>query len=124
MLDDLFGFFVLAFAKVVKADTALAIDKIMRWPVVVVEGAPDGKVVIDRDRKRDAQIVQCALDITDVFFISELWLMNADHDQPLVFVLAVPLPHVRQGVAAVDAAKSPKIDQHHLAAQLIGRKRW
>jgi hypothetical protein len=41
---------VASFAEVVVADDAVGVDEVERRPVVVVEGAPDLVVVVDRDR--------------------------------------------------------------------------
>jgi len=40
---------VASFADVVVADDAVGVDEVQRRPVVVVEGAPNCVVVVDRD---------------------------------------------------------------------------
>jgi hypothetical protein len=44
---------VTALAEVVVPDDAVRVDEVERRPVVVVEGPPDGVVVVDRDRVVD-----------------------------------------------------------------------
>jgi hypothetical protein len=42
--------FVASFAELLVADDALLVDEAERWPVVVIERAPDRVIVVDRDR--------------------------------------------------------------------------
>lgn len=49
--------------------------------------------------------------------------MYADDHKPLVLVFLGPGPDMRDSVDAVDAGIGPEIDQHHLAAQLLGGQR-
>jgi hypothetical protein len=48
-LDGALGLLVASFADVVVTDDAVGVDEVQRRPVVVVEGAPDFVVVVDRD---------------------------------------------------------------------------
>src|SRR3984885_8246305 len=49
LLDHLLGFGVVALAEEVVADLALGVDEIIRWPIFVVERAPDRIIVVDCD---------------------------------------------------------------------------
>src|SRR5690606_21287703 len=53
--DDVLAARVLALAEVVVADPPLGVDEVVRGPVAVLERAPDGVVVVERDRVADAQ---------------------------------------------------------------------
>ena len=55
-LDDHFRLFVGALAENMVSDTPLRIDEIQRRPILIVEGAPDDMVVVDRDRVIDPQV--------------------------------------------------------------------
>jgi hypothetical protein len=48
-LDGALGLLVASFADVVVTDDAVHVDEVPRRPVVVVEGAPNCVVVVDRD---------------------------------------------------------------------------
>ena len=56
LLDHALGLLVPAFTEVVIADDAVAVDEVQRRPVVVVEGAPDLVVVVERDRIVDPSL--------------------------------------------------------------------
>jgi len=49
-LDDPLRLLVASFTEVVVADDAFPVCEVERRPVDVVEGAPDGVVVVERDR--------------------------------------------------------------------------
>src|SRR5258707_3554879 len=53
---------IVSFAEMVVAYAALGVDEVMRRPILVVERAPDGVVVIDRDRIIDLEIGDCGAD--------------------------------------------------------------
>jgi hypothetical protein len=48
-LDGALGLLVVSFADVAVTDDAVGVDEVQRRPVVVVEGAPNCVVVVDRD---------------------------------------------------------------------------
>jgi hypothetical protein len=52
-LDHALGLLVAAFAELLVADDALLVDEVERRPTVIGESAPDGVVVVDRDRVVD-----------------------------------------------------------------------
>ena len=116
-------FVVVAFAEMVVADVALGIDEIMRRPVLVVEGAPDRIVVVDRDRIVDLEIGDGLAHVVDVLLEGELRRVHADHDQALVLVLLGPGADVGNRAQAVDAGVGPEIDQHDLALEALRRQR-
>ena len=49
--------------------------------------------------------------------------MDADDDQPDPWIALVPRPNVRHRAEAIDAAVGPEVDQHDLAAKLLGGQR-
>jgi hypothetical protein len=53
LLDDALGLLIATLAEVLVDDDAVGVDQVQRRPVVVVEGAPAGVVVVDRDRVVD-----------------------------------------------------------------------
>ena len=75
---------VLAFAEMVVADAALRVDEVVRRPVLVVEGAPDRVVVVDRDRIVDSKSCVGLRDVVDVLLEGELRRVHADHHQALI----------------------------------------
>ena len=122
-LDDHFRLFVGAFAKKVMADTSLRIDEIERRPGLVPECAPDGMVVVDRDRVVDLHVFHGPANVGDVLFELELRRMDADHHQSLVLVFLGPGADIRKLAPPVDAGVGPEIDQNDLAAQSLRRQR-
>ena len=105
------------------ADAALGIDEIMRRPILIVEGLPDGEIGIQRHRIGDAQTFHRLLHIGGIFFEGEFGRMHAQDHQAVILVLFRPGANVRQGAQAVDAGIGPEIHQHHLAAQRRARQR-
>src|SRR5262249_24872269 len=79
-LKNHFGLFVLALAELMMANMPLRIDEIERRPIVVVEGAPDRIVAIDRDRIIDPQVLRGVANVIDVSFESELRRVYTNHD--------------------------------------------
>ncbi len=105
------------------ADLALGVDEVQRRPVVVVEGAPDCVVVVDRDRVVDPQVLDGSADVVEVVLEVELGGVDADHDQAVVPVLLGPGADIGQGAQPVDAGVGPEVDQHDPAAQ-VGGGQW
>ena len=72
------------------AEPALAIDEIVRRPIMVVERAPDGVIVVERDRIADIEIAHGPPDIGGILLECELRRVDADHDESLVFISVRP----------------------------------
>src|SRR6516165_4213899 len=104
-------------------NAALCVDEVMRGPVPVVEGSPDGVVIVDSHGVIDFQIDYSVLHITDVLLEGKLRRMRANDNQSLILVLLGPGPDIRDCSEAVDAGVGPEIDQHDLAPERFGRKR-
>jgi hypothetical protein len=83
-LDDAFALLVASFAEVVVADDPFRVGDVKRGPVVVVEGAPDRVVVIERDRVVDRRLRRCPLDAFEIVLERELRRVHPDYDQPVV----------------------------------------
>ncbi|SMP00021.1 hypothetical protein SAMN06265221_1562 [Paracoccus laeviglucosivorans] len=123
LLDHPLGAVIIPFAEVVMPDLALGVDEVMRGPILVLEGAPDGIVVVDRNRIGDRQVGHGLFDVGKLFLKGEFRGVDADHDQSLILVFLGPGPDIGDGAQAVDAGIGPEIDQHDLALQLLGRQR-
>ena len=106
------------------ADAALGVDEIVRRPILIVEGAPDRVVVVDRDGIGDLQIGDRLLHVVDALLEGEFGRVHADHDEALVLVLLGPGADVGDGTQAVDAGIGPEVDEHDLALErLRGQRR-
>ena len=90
---------------------------------MVVEGAPYGVVVVDRDRVVNPHVPHGAADITGVVLEAELGRVHADHDQPAADVFPGPGADIGQLAEPVDAGVGPEVDQDHLPAQAVRRQR-
>ena len=99
------------------ADDPLPVDEIERRPVVVVEGAPDPVVVVDRDRVVDLPLLRRLAHEIDLVLERELRRVDPDHDQPVVLVGLRPRAHERLLAQPVDARQRPEVYEDDLAAQ-------
>ena len=123
VLDDALRFLVAPFAEVLVADDPLPVDEIERRPVVVVEGAPDPVVVVDRDGVFDLPLLYRPAHEIDLVFERELRRVGSDHDQPVVSVGLRPRADIRLLAQPVDASERPEVDQDDAAAQPDGVER-
>ena len=71
LLDDHFRLLVFAFAEVVVPDAPQRVGEIQGGPVVIVEGAPDRVVVVERDRIIDPHVPHGAADVVQVVLEAE-----------------------------------------------------
>jgi hypothetical protein len=122
-LHDHLGLFVVALAEAVVADLALGVDEVQGRPVMVVEGAPDGVVVVDRDRVGDPQVLDLLADVVEVVLEVELGGVDADDHQPAVLVGLGPGADIGKRPEPVDAGIGPEVDEDDAAAELGGRQR-
>ena len=67
-----------------------AVDKVLRGPILIVIGAPNGVIIVRDDGIVDGEILNGLVDITEVFFIGKVRRMDADDDNALVFVFFCP----------------------------------
>jgi hypothetical protein len=124
LLNNHLGLIVLTLAELMMADLSRGVDEVEGRPVVVVEGAPDRVVVVNRDRVADPQVLDGSADVVQIVLDVELGGVHADHDQPVIPVFLGPGAEVGQGAEPVDAGVGPEVDQHHTAAQpLCGKWR-
>ena len=86
---------VASLAEVLVADEAAAVDEVQRRPVVVVEGAPDGVFVVDRDRVVDPSLGGRLPHAVELVLEGELRGVDADDDQPVGSVGLRPGADVR-----------------------------
>ena len=77
-----------------------AVGDVERRPEVVVEGAPDAVVAVDRDRVLDAEVARLRDDVVEVPLEAELGRVDADDGQPGVRVLRGPGPDDTAACAA------------------------
>jgi hypothetical protein len=122
LLDDSFRLVVVALAELVVADAPLRVCEIERWPVMVVERAPDRILIVDRDRIRDPHLLYRAADVLEVMLEGELWGVHTDHDQTRILVFLGPRAAVGEGAQPVDAGVGPKFDSDDLATQPLCRQ--
>ena len=123
VLDDALRFLVAPFAEVLVADDPLPVDEIERRPVVVVEGAPDPVVVVDRDGVVDLPLLHRPAHEIDLVLERELRRVGSDHDQPVVSVGLRPRADIRLLAQPVDAGERPEVHQDDAAAQPDGVER-
>ena len=90
---------------------------------MVVEGAPDRVVVVDRDRVVDPSVLRRQPDAVDPVLERELRRVDSDHDQPVVSVGPRPGADVRLLAQPVDAGQCPEVHQDHAAPKLGGAER-
>jgi hypothetical protein len=122
-LNNPFGFVVVAFAEMVIAPASLRIDEIVRGPIFVVEGSPDGIVAVDGNRISDLKIGDRGLHIADLALERKFRRVHPDHDQSVILLFLCPCFDIGNCTQAVDARVSPKVDQDDFASQAFGRER-
>src|SRR5262245_17499547 len=98
-------------------DTPLRIDEILRRPIIVIEGAPNNVLAVNRDGIVDPQRFDLAADVVDVLFKSEFRGMDADDNQSLVLVLFRPGAEIGLRAQPIDAGVCPEMDKNDLSAQ-------
>src|SRR5262245_57450962 len=99
-------------------NTAPDIDEIESGPILVAEGAPYCKVVVDRDWIRQSHDLYGAADVFEILLEWKLGRMHADHHQALILVLLRPRAHVRKLAKPVDARVGPDVDEDDLSAKV------
>ena len=123
LADRVLGDVVLALAEVVVANAPVPVDQVLRRPVLVLPRVPGGVAVVERDRVADAEAADVLGDVCRLALEGKLGRVDADDHEPVGAVARVPRLHVRERAQAVDARIRPEVDQDHLAAQLVQRKR-
>src|SRR6185312_1585683 len=123
LLDLPLRLLVAPLAEVGVADDPLAVDEVLRGPVVIVEGAPDRVVVVDRDRVGDLPLGDVRSHQVDVVLERELRGVDADHHEPVVPVGVRARADVGLGAQTVDAGQGPEVDEHHLSLEPLGAER-
>src|SRR5262245_23413602 len=119
-LNEFFGLLVLAFAEMMMARAPLRVDEIERRPILVLEAAPYGIVVVDGDRKSQSHRLCGLAHVIEVFLEAELGRVYADHHQSLILVFLGPGTDVGHRAQPIDAGIGPEIDEDDLSAQ-VGR---
>jgi hypothetical protein len=75
---------------------------------VVIEGAPDFVVVVERDRIVDAPLFRRVPDAFELVLEGELRRVDPDHDQPVAAVNLRPGADVRRLVALTHPLAPPR----------------
>src|SRR3954451_2434410 len=109
LLDDHLRLLVFTFAEVVVSYASLRVGEVQRGPVVVVEGSPYRKVVVDRDRVIDPQVLHGAVNVVRVVFESEFGGVYRNHGQIVIGVFFRPGAEVGQLPQPVDADVGPEV---------------
>ena len=104
-------------------DASLRIDKVLRRPILVVEGAPNEIVAVHGDRIVDPQRFNLTADVVDNLLKSVFRRMDADHDQSLILVFLRPCAKVSLRAQPVDAGVCPEMDEDDFSAQARRRER-
>ena len=105
---------IFALAEVLVTNLPFRVDEVVSWPRLIMECVPDRIIVIQGNWIRDAKLVDCLLNIRQLFLDVELRRVDADHYEATVFVFFCPRPNIRNGADAVDAGVVPKIDEDNL----------
>ena len=121
-LNGLLGSLVLSLAEVAVADASARVEEVERGPVAVVEGPPEGGVVVERDREADVHVLHRATHVVEVLLEGELGCVHADHGQSW-HVPLMPCANVRKRAEPVDARIGAELDEDGLAEQARGRQR-
>jgi hypothetical protein len=87
LADDGLRSVVVALAEVVMACLTVRVEHVERWPVVVVETAPDRVVSVKGDGVADAEVTGGCLDVLRASLELELGRVHADRDEAVVGVL-------------------------------------
>ena len=88
LLNGLLGSLVLALAEVMLTNASPRIDEIEGRPILVIEGAPDRVVVVDRDGILDPHLLHRTTDVVEVAFECKLGCVHADQDEPFPYFCA------------------------------------
>src|SRR5262249_41140456 len=119
-LDGALRLLVPALAELVVTDPSLAVDEVEGWPDLVLEGAPDEEVVVDRDGVVDSQGRCGPADVLQLVLEGELRRVDANDHQALRAVSLRPRPNVRERAQPVDAGVGPDVDEHDLPPESFG----
>ncbi len=98
-------------------DVAVAVDEVLRRPVLVAVGVPGRVIVVERDRIAHAEAGGVRADVGEHVLERELGGVDAEDDEPLRAVGAVPALQVGQRSDAVDARVRPEVDEDDLPAE-------
>jgi len=83
LADDALGTVVPALAEMVVAHAPPGVDEIVGGLIVIVEGAPERIVVVERDRIGNAELPDRPAYIFGIALEREFGRMDADDDEPV-----------------------------------------
>src|SRR5512146_955036 len=117
LLDCVLQRAVTAFARTVIADVAFGVNQEAVGPGRIVVGAPDQKVVVNRNRIRQPKSLDRSPHVRSPVSNVKLRTVNADDFKPILVISLVPLLVFSEGANAVDAGVLPEVDQNNLTSQ-------
>ena len=79
-------------------------------------GAPGELIIVKRYGPCDAKPSDRGFDIGQIFFMGELWGVDADNYQAIIRIFFMPFPHRGNHVATINSAIGPEFDHDHFAA--------
>ena len=85
--------------RVAVADASSRVEEVQRGPVVVVEGPPDGRVVVERDWEADVHVLHRATHVVEVLLEA-----NSGVCTPITASLHGPLDAMRERTEACEAS--------------------
>src|SRR5678816_1312198 len=104
------------------ADDALLVDDHRGGPRPVAVAPPDREIIVLHDRVRHAQLAGCGHHPVVGLLPEELRRVDPHDGQPLLLVLRVPVPQLRDHVLAVVSAIRPEFHEDHAPAQPAERQ--
>src|SRR5581483_2073159 len=122
--DHALGLRVGPHADVHVPDDAAPIDDDGRGPGPDAEPAPGREVVVQDDRVSDPELPDGGGDAVRAPLPGKLRRVDAHDRQPGAPVPLVPVPQLRDHVAAVDSAEGPELHQHDPPPEIARRERW
>src|SRR5262249_3920215 len=118
-LDHRLGGFVVALADVSVADDAVSIHQERGRPGDDTPPFPDRELVVLDDRVVDAELLRGVDNLVVRLLPYELRTVDADDGEAVLLVALMPVPHLRDHIAAVDSAERPKFYEHDAAPQAL-----
>ena len=106
-------------AGVMVADDTVAVDEVERGPVTVVEGVPNGPVVVDGNGVGQVVFGDLGPNVFDFVLTLELGSVDADQVHVGIGIALVEIPQRGIRANAVDSAVGPEIDDDDFALEFL-----
>lgn len=108
-LYNFFIFIIISFSKMRMSHVSIFIYKIKCWPILIIKGFPEFKIIIQCNRIDNSFFFNSWLYIIFIFFISKLWCMNPNNDESCIFIFLMPSVQIWPSSLTVYTPKCPKI---------------